>query len=123
MAHGRQNAVLHLARIEMEEEVETFAEMPGGETVAQQHQQQHEQQRHHDAQAALQPCYHTLGDDERSDQHEQAVPQGQSPRIGGQTAERRTCPIGADAGEVATTHADDVIQRPTGHHAVEGQDQ
>ena len=123
MAHGSENAVLHLARIEMEEKVEAFAEMPGGEAVPQQYQQQHEQQRHHDAQAALQSGHHTFGDDECGPQHEQAVPQGQPPRVGGQATKRRTGTIGADTGKVAAAHAKDVIQRPARHYAVEGQDQ
>ena len=33
MAHGGQNAVLHLARVEVEKEIEPLAEMPGGEAV------------------------------------------------------------------------------------------
>jgi hypothetical protein len=123
MPHGRQHAVEQTIRLEVEKKVEALHEMPGGHAVTQQHQQQHEQQRHHDPQAALQPCDHAAGDNEPGQQHKQAVPQRQPPGITGQRAERSPRALGADTVESTATHADDVIQRPAGHHTVERQNQ
>ncbi|MNC36766.1 hypothetical protein D3C75_853040 [compost metagenome] len=65
MPHRGQQAVHDLFRVEVEHEMHAFHEMTGGHAVAQQHEDHHEQQRHHDAQTALKPGNHALGDHHR----------------------------------------------------------
>ncbi|MNQ54639.1 hypothetical protein D3C85_687090 [compost metagenome] len=100
-----------------------FHEMPGGHAVTQQHQNHHEQQRHHDAQAALKPGDHALGDDEGRQQHENRMPKCQTPWIGDDIAEISADLIGCGALEVAAAHIDNVVERPAADHTIERQDQ
>ena len=51
------------------------------------------------------------------------MPQAQPPRIRGQRTKAGTGALPVYTDKLTTAHADDVIQRPARHHAVERQDQ
>ncbi|RMS18962.1 hypothetical protein ALP75_204682 [Pseudomonas syringae pv. actinidiae] len=123
MPHRREQAIQHLVRVEVEHEMHAFHEVPGGQAIAQQRQHQQEQHGHHDPQAALQPCLDALTDDHSRQEHKDRVPQDQPPRVGNHRAEIRTDLIRRHALKIATSHVDDVIQRPAAHHAIEGENQ
>ncbi|MNM98728.1 hypothetical protein D3C81_1112660 [compost metagenome] len=123
MPHGRQQPIEQTRGVEVEHEMQPLHEVPGGQAVTKQDHQQQEQQRHHDAQTLLKPGDHATGNHQRRQQHEQAMPQHQTPRVADHTIEVTADLVSRYALEVALTHVNDVIERPPTDHTVERQDQ
>ena len=109
--------------MEREHEVEALGEAPGGQGVAQEHEQQQQQQGHEPANGKLKPAGDTPRHDKDGHGHERRLKRNHQQRIGEEPSKGRGGRLPRGALEGASADLKQIIKGPARNHAVEGQDQ